>query len=103
MKWERTLLRFKTDLIFFYAALVFSLAIVWPVLFPLALGITLAYVCEGPVDFLERKFHSGRPKVRWLSSFLVVLGITLVFAVPLVLFSITGIRQFISLINGEGK
>ena len=94
-------MRFKTDLIFFYAALLFSLAVLWPVFFPLTLGITLAYVCEAPVDYLQRKIHINRPRWRWVSSFLVVLGITMVFAVPLVLFTITGIQQLISLASSN--
>ena len=91
---------------FFYAALLFSLVIIWPIFFPLTLGITLAYVCEAPVDYIQKKLAPQRAKnlrARWLSSLAMVLGITLLFGVPLVLFLVTGVQQLVELVNTENE
>lgn len=90
--------------IFFFLSLVFSLYIVSPFLLPLALGITLAYLSEAPIERILARIGKPRnSRWHWLVALVVVLGLLTVFLIPFLVLSYRAaveLAGFVSDVNG---
>jgi predicted PurR-regulated permease PerM len=86
---------------FFLASVVLSAAVAWGLALPLAGAAVLAFVSEGPIDFVLKKLNGEQSmRLRWAVSaafvFLLVIGLLL----PLTFAATGAISELIALLSG---
>ncbi|MFO0756556.1 MAG: AI-2E family transporter [Byssovorax sp.] len=86
---------------FFLGSTLLSIAVAWGLALPLAGAAVLAFVSEGPIDFiLLRLGQDKNPRMRWAVSaafvFLIVAGLLL----PLTFAAVGAVRELITLLSG---
>lgn len=85
---------------FFLASALLSAAVVWGLALPLAAAAVLAFVSEGPIDFLLRKLRrEGSVRLRWVVSAAFVILIVAGLLLPLTLTAIAAIQELIGLLS----
>jgi predicted PurR-regulated permease PerM len=85
---------------FFLASAALSLAIVWGLALPLGIAAVLAFVSEGPVDFILKKLRRPNDRrVRWAVTTGFVLVIVAGFLVPLTFAATAAVGELIKLFS----
>ncbi|HET9236809.1 MAG TPA: AI-2E family transporter [Oligoflexus sp.] len=86
--------------VFFVLVVVFCLIVLKPFWFPMATGITLAYLCEGPVERLIERWRLTRPIWRWAVAVGMVAVVQGLFIVPLMLLTWSATKELLSFWEG---
>src|SRR5262245_57473600 len=86
--------------IFFFLVIIFCLIVMEPLWFPLATGMTLAFLCEGPVERLIARWRLTRPAYRWAVAIGMVAVVQGLFIVPLLLLTWSAATELLSLWDG---
>ncbi|RYZ50085.1 MAG: AI-2E family transporter, partial [Proteobacteria bacterium] len=91
---------------FFFLVVALSLYVLEPLWLPLATGLILAYLCEGPYFRLCAKWKANGPKSRFAVSVFFVTLMSSVFIAPLVLLSWSATYELLAFwkdVNGDSS
>lgn len=91
---------------FFFLVVALSLYVLEPLWLPLATGLILAYLCEGPYFRLCEKWKANGPHSRFAVSILFVSLVSSVFFAPLVLLSWSATYELLAFwkdVNGDSS
>jgi predicted PurR-regulated permease PerM len=86
--------------IFFLLVVVFCLYILKPFWFPMATGMTLAFLCEGPAERLIERWRLTRPLSRWILAIGIVAVVQGLFIVPLMLLTWSATKELLAFWEG---
>jgi predicted PurR-regulated permease PerM len=86
--------------VFFVLVILFCLIVIKPFWFPMATGITLAYLCEGPVERLIERWQLTKPIWRWIIAVGMVAVVQGLFIVPLMLLTWSASKELLSFWEG---
>jgi len=81
--------------IFFFVVVIFCLLVLKPFWFPMATGMTLAYLCEGPAERLIERWRLTRPLSRWIVAIGIVAVVQGLFIVPLMLLTWSATKELL--------
>src|SRR5689334_6156148 len=87
--------------IFFLVVLLCCFLVIQPILVPFAVGVTFAYVCEGPLAWLQRRTGRHSTAFRWFFAICIVVLLLTVFLVPLGVFAHAVLAQMVDLVNAQ--
>jgi predicted PurR-regulated permease PerM len=86
--------------IFFVLVVLFCVIILKPFWFPMATGMTLAYLCEGPAERLIERWRLHRPLGRWVVAVGVVAVVQGLFIVPMLLLTWSATTELVNFWEG---
>ncbi len=86
--------------IFFLLSLTFCLLILYPVAFPMAAGLVLAYLCEEPAARILNVLKIESERGRWIVAVCLVTLLQTVFIAPLLFLSWTAFQELLQFWQG---
>jgi predicted PurR-regulated permease PerM len=90
---------FSRNYIFFIAATILCGVVLFPFLFPILAGVTIAFLCEPLSLKIISLLNSDRPIWKWLVPLTVLCVILFAIIGPVLTLLTTGIQELISVIN----
>lgn len=77
----------------FLGVFALGVAVAWPLIVPIGAGGVLAYVSEGPIDWVTRKLGPRGQKLRWLTSAVFIALVLATFLLPMTLAGFSAVKQ----------
>lgn len=93
----------KRQKIFFALTVACCALIIWPVRTSFAIGVAFAYVSEGGLYWLEKRFKTHSERSRWILASLFVITAFLLFVVPFVSLIYTGVSKAVVFFSAESE
>ncbi len=87
------------DRIFYLVSFVLLMIVLFPLWVPLATGIVLAYVCEGPANSVLQRLGWHSRRTRWLVSIGLVSLVQILFIAPLVFLTFSAAQELVAIWN----
>lgn len=91
---------FTRQRLFFGLVVLFCLSVLYPVLFPMALGLVLAYLCEDAAQALQQRLGLHGKRARGLVAFGLVTLVQILFIVPLFLLTWSAFQELFEFWQG---